>query len=553
MAVDVLFSNGAVFTGSGEPQSGIAVAVSDGKIVAVIPESEAAEHIGEHTTVVDLNGALLSPGFQDAHAHPIGGGVEALQCDLTGAESADEAVQRIAEYAAANPDEEWILGGGWSMDHYPNGSPLRGLIDAVVSDRPVFLLSRDHHSAWANTCAIEAAGLDASTQDPEDGRIEREADGYPAGTFHEGSSALFDAIRPENSDALIYRGLLKAQEDFIAQGITSWQDAWVGDDGPGAGGREAYTKALESGELKVRVVGAQWWERDRGLEQIEMMVSRRSEAAALGHTERYNLGTVKIMVDGVAENFTAAMLDAYLDEHSHSTHNHGISFVDPELLKEAVQRLDAEGFQVHFHALGDRAVRNALDAVEHTRAVNGPSDTRPHLAHLQIVAEADTKRFAEVDATANLQMLWATHEDQLDTLTLPFMPDSAAGRQYPFGDLYANGARLAAGSDWPVSSANPLEAIQIGVTRVGSELTSEPLDGEHQRLDLAVAFAAYTSGSAYVNHRDDMTGSIREGYLADLIVISPNPFGLPVDSISDARVIETWIDGERLYARDTTA
>lgn len=550
MNVDVLFTGGAVFTGAGEPQTGLAVGVTEGRIHAIRPAAEAEELIGPDTQVIDTRGALLSPGFQDAHAHPIGGGVEALQCDLTGAESADETVALIAEYAASNPEEQWILGAGWSMDHFPGGSPIRGLIDAVLSDRPVFLMSRDHHSAWVNTRAIELAGLDASTQDPDDGRIEREANGYPAGTFHEGSSALFDSIRPENSADLVYRGLLKAQEDFLAQGITSWQDAWVGDDGPGAGGREAYARAVNSGELKVRVVGAQWWERDQGIEQIQTMIARREEAEALGHIERYNLGTIKIMVDGVAENFTAAMLDPYLDAHSHATHNHGISFVDPELLKEAVQLLDAEGFQVHFHALGDRAVRDALDAVAHAREINGPSDTRPHLAHLQIVSEADTKRFAEVDATANLQMLWATHEDQLDNLTLPFMPKSAAGRQYPFGDLHAHGARLAAGSDWPVSSANPLDAIHIGVTRVGSTRTSEPLDGAHQRLSIEVAFAAYTSGSAYVNHRDDITGWIREGYAADLIVIEPNPFELAPAEIADARVRETWIDGERVFTRE---
>lgn len=300
MAVDVLFQGGSVFTGTGQPVTGMAVAVQNGKITAIVPESEAAAYIDETTTIVELDGALLAPGFQDAHAHPIGGGVEALQCNLTEAESAEEAVQMIADYAAAHPDDPWILGAGWSMDHFPGGSPLRGLIDAVLSARPVFLMSRDHHSAWVNTKAIELAGLDASTPDPEDGRIEREVDGFPAGTFHEGSSAYFDAVRPENSEEFIYRGLLRAQEDFLALGITSWQDAWVGDDGPGAGTREAYQRAIAEGKLTMRVVGAQWWERDRGLEQIEDMIPRRIQAVARGVPERYNLGTVKIMVDGVA-------------------------------------------------------------------------------------------------------------------------------------------------------------------------------------------------------------------------------------------------------------
>ncbi len=549
MPSEVLFIGGAVFTGSGEPQRGVAVAVTGGRITAVVPEADAEALAGPDTRRVDLAGALLSPGFQDAHIHPISGGVESLQCDLTASENAVDAVRLIAEYAAAAPAEPWILGGGWSMDHFPGGAPTRGLIDAVTLDRPVLLMSRDHHSTWANTAAIRAAGLDAETPDPEDGRIEREADGFPAGTFHEGAGALFDHVKPALSEELIYRGLLRAQDDLIAQGITGWQDAWVGADGPGAGTLEAYERAIDEGTLKVHVVGSQWWERDRGIEQIAEKIARRDTREASGTADRFSLGTVKMMVDGVAENFTAAMIEPYLDEQGHSTCNHGISFIAPEILEAAVTQLDAAGMQVHFHALGDRAVRDALDAVAAARAANGVSDARHHLAHLQVVTEEDAKRFAEVDATANMQMLWATHEEQLDTLTLPFLQDGAVNRQYPFGDLERGGARLAAGSDWPVSTADPLAAIHIGVTRVGPEIDAEPLGGATQQLALSTALAAYTSGTAYVNHRDHDTGSIREGYLANLVVISPNPFDLDPEALHTARVRETWIEGDLVYAR----
>lgn len=549
MPSEVLFIGGAVFTGSGEPQRGVAVAVTGGRITAVVPEADAEALAGPDTRRVDLAGALLSPGFQDAHIHPISGGVESLQCDLTASENAADAVRLIAEYAAAAPAEPWILGGGWSMDHFPGGAPTRGLIDAVTPDRPVLLMSRDHHSTWANTAAIRAAGLDAETPDPEDGRIEREADGFPAGTFHEGAGALFDHVKPALSEELIYRGLLRAQDELIAQGITGWQDAWVGADGPGAGTLEAYERAIDEGTLKVHVVGSQWWERDRGIEQIAEKIARRDTREASGTADRFSLGTVKMMVDGVAENFTAAMIEPYLDEQGHSTCNHGISFIAPEILEAAVTQLDAAGMQVHFHALGDRAVRDALDAVAAARAANGVSDARHHLAHLQVVTEEDAKRFAEVDATANMQMLWATHEEQLDTLTLPFLQDGAVNRQYPFGDLERGGARLAAGSDWPVSTADPLAAIHIGVTRVGPEIDAEPLGGATQQLALSTALAAYTSGTAYVNHRDHDTGSIREGYLANLVVISPNPFDLDPEALHTARVRETWIEGDLVYAR----
>ena len=325
---DVVFIRGAVFTGSGAPLQNHAVAISAGRISAVVPDSEADVLIGESTRVVDLDGALLAPGFQDAHIHPVGGGVELLQCNLTEATDAAAAVAAVQAYAVANPEEPWILGGGWSMDHFPGGAPLRGLLDAVVPDRPVLIQSRDHHSAWANTAAIQAAGIDAATPDPSDGRIEREADGTPAGTFHEGAMELFSGVRPELSDDFAYQGLLRAQGELVALGITAWQDAMVGTVSGVADPLGAYRRALDEGTLLVKVVGAQWWERSGGIEQVERFTARRDEFAARG-ADRLRLGTVKIMVDGVAENQTAAMLTPYRDHHGHDTHNSGMSFVDP--------------------------------------------------------------------------------------------------------------------------------------------------------------------------------------------------------------------------------
>ena len=548
-AGNVLFTGGAVFTGAGEPLRGCAVVVKHGRIAAVVPEADARAHLDAETTIVDLDGALLSPGFQDAHVHPINAGVEMLLCNLTGADDAAAAVLMVAEYAAANPSREWIVGGGWSMDHFPGGAPTRQALDAVVDDRPVLLFSRDHHSAWANSAAIRAAGIGPHTPDPADGRIEREPDGSPAGTFHEGASELFDAVRPAVDDELAYQGLLLAQEELLRLGITGWQDAMIGSF---AGVREnlrSYLRALDEGALRVHVVGAQWWERDRGVEQVAEMSARRERVAELGRTDRFSLGTVKIMVDGVAENQTAAMKAPYRDAHGHETGNAGLSFIDPARLRDYVTALDANGFQVHFHALGDRAVAEALDAVEAAAAANGATDGRHHLAHLQVIAEGDTARFAPLGAVANMQALWAQHERQLDELTLPFLEDGAADRHYPFGELARSGARLAAGSDWPVSSANPVEAIHIAVNRRSPGADAEPLGGAGQCLDLATAMAAYTSGSAYVSHRDHDTGRIAEGYLANLVVLDPDPFSVPADEIHRSSVVSTWVEGERVYSR----
>ncbi|NKG19949.1 amidohydrolase [Paeniglutamicibacter terrestris] len=546
--LEIAFRGGSVFTGSGEPLTGQAVLVRDGRIAAIVPEEELESHVGSDAEIVELDGALLVPGFQDSHIHPTGGGTELLQCNLSEAGNAEEAVALIAAYAVANPEVPWIQGGGWSMDHYAGGAPLASLIDAVVPDRPVSLASRDHHSMWANSAAFRAADVDANTPDPADGRIERLVDGSPAGTLHEGAMGLIEAHAPAATVELLVAGLARAQDELIAQGITGWQDAMVGAGSAIPDPKDAYYRLIAEGRLKVRVRGAQWWKREAGLEQVDAMIATRAEAEALGLPDHFNLGTVKIMVDGIAENFTASMIEPYRDKCGHNTHNNGLSFISAADLATYVTALDAAGFQVHFHALGDRAVRDALDALEAARAANGPSTLRHHLAHLQVVSASDAARFAELNAVANLQPLWACHEEQLDTLTLPFMPESAQDRQYPFGDLFNSGARLAAGSDWPVSSADPIAGSHIAVNRISPETENVPLGGDKQRLDLATILAAYTSGTAYVNHRDDATGSIAPGYFADFAVVSPNPFEVAARDIFRSRVISTWIDGKCVYA-----
>jgi predicted amidohydrolase YtcJ len=252
------------------------------------------------------------------------------------------------------------------------------------------------------------------------------------------------------------------------------------------------------------------------------------------------------MLDGIAENFTAAMTEPYRDACGHPTTNRGLSFIDPEALPRYVTELDQRGFQTHFHALGDRAVRDALNAVEAARAKNGPSDTRPHLAHLQVVHPDDVPRFARLGATANMQPYWAAHEPQMDDLTIPFLDPAAVTRQYPFGDLHRAGVRLAGGSDWPVSTPDPLQGIHVAVNRVLPGEKRERFLPE-QALDLRTALTAYTAGSAYVNRSDD-TGSLRVGFKADLVVLDRDPFAAPAEEIADAKVALTYVGGSLRYA-----
>jgi predicted amidohydrolase YtcJ len=542
-AADLVFTGGPVHTVDAARSRATAVAVRGDRIVAVGHE-EVRELIGPRTDVVDLAGRLLVPGFQDAHVHPVGGGLELGQCDLSGAVTLEEYRRRIRTYADANPDLPWITGGGWSMETFPGGTPTREQLDEVVPDRPAYLVNRDHHGAWANTRALELAGVTAGTADPADGRIERDTGGGPAGMLQEGAMRLVGELVPRPTTDELVAALLRAQALLHSYGITAWQDAIVGGNPVTADAAPAYTAAVRDGSLTARVVGALWWDRTRGAEQIPELIEWRERLTG----GRLRATSVKIMQDGIAENHTAAMLGPYLTGRGRASGNAGISFVDPEALRAYVTELDAHGFQVHFHALGDRAVREALDAVEAARRANAWSGTRPHLAHVQVVHPDDVARFRALGAVANIQPLWAVHEPQMDDLTIPFLGAERAACQYPFGDLVRAGATIAAGSDWPVSSADPIQGMHVAVNRRSPDAAEDvPAFLPGQRLDLGTALAAYTAGSAHVNHLDD-TGTIGPGRLADLVVLDRDPFARPADEIAATRVIQTYVAGDRVYA-----
>ena len=545
---DLVLVNGAVYTVDAVRSWAQGVAVKDGRIVAVGVDAEIREWVGSRTEVVDLKGRMLVPGFQDAHVHPVGGGLDMLQCDLHELHSVEEYLAAIVTYAGANLESEWILGGGWSMDVFPRGSPAKELLDHVVPDRKVFLPSRDGHSAWVNSRALALAGVTSETPDPADGRVERGGGGEPTGTLHEGAQELVSALVPRTAPEEIYQGLLKGQAYLHSLGITAWQDAIV-DVGLLANNYDAYVSAAERGTLTARVIGALWWDRHRGADQIEELEDLR----ARGTAGRFRATSVKIMQDGIIENFTGATLTPYLDVHGHETENSGLSMVDPEALRGFVTELDARGFQVHVHALADRAVREALDAIQAARRANGPNDLRHHLAHLQIVHPDDVPRFRELGVVANAQALWAAHEDQMDELTIPFIGPERAGWQYPFASLIGAGAVLAMGSDWSVSTPDPLDQIHVAVNRVmpadyayGNDNREVFLPDE--RIDLPTALGAFTMGSAFVNHLETQTGSIEVGKYADLAVVDRNLFDLRVEEIGDATVDLTYVEGDRVFA-----
>ncbi len=533
------FVNAALFDGHRYLGPAGTVVVTDGRITGVGQDGPPPG-----ARVVDVTGGLLAPGFVDAHVHAVQGGLERIRCDLSGGSTREDYLELIRAYADANPDEPWILGGGWAMAAFPGGNPTAADLDSVVPERPVFLPNRDHHGAWVNSRALEIAGICRETPDPPHGRFERDADRHPTGTLHEGAMHAVTQHVPDTTPEDYYRGLMAGQAYLHSLGVTGWQDAIVGsyagmdDAGP------TYQLAAKRGDLTAHVVGALWWDRDRGVEQIASLVERRAD-----YTHgRFRATSIKVMQDGVAENGTAALTAPYLDRCGHATGNSGHSFVDPQALKKYVGHLDAEGFQVHVHGIGDRGVREALDAFE-VIPERDRGRGRHHIAHLQLVHPDDVPRFAELGVAANLQTLWACLDDQMTELTLPFLGEERGRWQYPFGDLHRAGVRLVAGSDWPVSTPHPLEAIHVAVNRWahGEEgpAGSEPFLPA-QALDLETAFAAYTSGSAWVNHRDD-AGTLAPGQVADLVVLDRDPFAGAPGEIGAAQVVSTWVEGAPVH------
>jgi predicted amidohydrolase YtcJ len=545
MTVDLALTGGKVWTPAHPSGFVQAVAVSGGQIAALGGDDEIRELTGPKTRVVDLGGRLAIPAFGDAHIHAVSGGLESLRCDLTAYKTRQDYLDTIAAYAAGLPPDAWVLGGGWSMPAFPGGTPTAADLDPVTGGRPAFLPNRDHHSAWVNTAALELAGIDARTPDPADGRIERtmrdeRSRGNATGALHDGAMRLVADHVPPASPEELTAGLLAAQKYLHSLGITSFQDACVGD------ARElgvpdsfdTYRRAASDGLLTAQVTGALWWRRDKGLGQIDDLLTRR-EAAGAG---AFRATSVKLMLDGVCETFTAAMAEPYLDGHGHVTSHRGELFIDPAELATSVMAMSELGFQLHFHAIGDRAVTTALDALA-TLPAAARERGRHHLAHLQFIRPTDLDRFAALGAIANFQPLWACAEDQMTELTIPFVGNERTLWQYQIGALRARGARIAFGSDWPVSSPNPLQEIHVAVNRVPPDEADVPPFLPSQAVSVGDSLAAFTSGVAYVNHAEDVTGTLLPGLRGDVAVLGQDVFSVPARDLGSVPVVMTVAGG----------
>jgi predicted amidohydrolase YtcJ len=529
-----------------------AAAISGGVVVALGTDDEIRPLVRPFTRVVNLRGRLAIPAFGDAHVHPVQGGLESMRCNLVGLRARQQYLDKIGAYSAALPPGGWVLGGGWSMSAFPGGTPNAADLDLVTGGRPAFLPNRDHHTAWVNTAALDAAGITARTPDPADGRIERDRDGAPSGALHDGAMRLVADHVPAPGQGELTAALLAAQTRLHSLGITSIQDACVGEAGelgmPDA--FDTYRRAAADRLLTCRVTGALWWDRSLGRHQLDALQARREAADGGGY---FRATSVKLMLDGVCETFTAAMGAPYLDGHGHHTDRSGNLFIEPEELAEAAGLLSDLGFQLHFHAIGDRAVTVALDALA---TIPGPlrASGRHHIAHLQFIRPSDLGRFAELGVIANFQPLWACQDEQNDQLTVPFVGDERAGWQYRIGSLLRLGSRLAFGSDWPVSSADPLQEMHVAVNRMLSTRLGQPGTAEttmpllpDEAITIDAAVDAFTRGVAYVNHEEDVAGTLEPGKLADIAVLTQDIYSVPAAAIGDTTVALTVAGGQIVH------
>jgi len=539
---DRVFINGAVYTADESHSWAEAVAINGGAIVFVGSDGDAVGFIGSKTEVVDLDGKMLMPGFHDGHAHVQYGGRAALGCNLMYELDVSKIRGLLAECLRSReygPDD-WVIGGGWPLAAFPDGNPSAAILDEILEGRPAYFSDAFGHNGWASSRALELAGIDMESPDPSNGVIVRDAaTGKPSGTLRENAMALIEDVLPVASEKERYGALLAGLQQARAFGITAFVEPGVAEDK-----LSLYRTADRRGDLTARVLASLSPINELaarfGPEIFDLLAKRDDFRGAY-----LDVDSVKVYIDGVIETRTSFMLEPYLDG------SNSPPFYEQDELNALYERFDAMGLQIHTHAIGDGAIRAALDAYEHALFENGPNDNRHQIVHLQLIDEEDIPRFAELNVAANFQCMWCYPDVYID-LAVDIVGEERVEKFYPVRSIEKTGARLVGGSDWDVSSLNPLDAIETAVRRQDPFEESDRTLGKGEEIDLASALDMYTRNAAYVMRLEDKTGSIEVGKRADLIVIDRNLFEVPVSEINEARVLLTIMDGKTVYSVDET-
>jgi len=531
-----LFTGGVIWTGSADVD---ALLVADGVVRAVGDQAHALASETPSAEQVDLDGGFLMPSFGDGHSHPLYGGLEAAGPPVRDCGSVDDIVLAIKQFAADNPDQDWIVGASYDGSLAPDGLFDSRWLDAAVPDRPVVLRAWDYHTMWCNSVAIERAGITADTPDPVLGEIPHRADGSVLGTLREwGATDLVSAVMPVRDEKTRVAALGTAADYFLARGVTWAQDAWVE-----PGDLATYVAAARAGALRMRFNLALYADPRHFDSQVEQFGEQRRLVEQIG-SPLLTAHTVKFFADGVIENETGALLAPYCS----GLHSHGMRTWEGDSLAEAARRVDELGLQIHIHAIGDAAIRQALDAIEYAIKCNPPRDRRPVIAHVQLVDDTDLSRFAELGVIPNMQPLWAQMDALMTVLTVPRLGVERSDQQYRMRSLVTSGAPLALGSDWPVSSGAPLDGIAVAASR--RTAAGDPEGGwtPHEILPIEETLSAYTAGVAYQGFAEGTWGKIVTGASADLVWLDRDPRKTPALDLPTVTVRATYLRGQSAYA-----
>ena len=532
-SADVIVTGGRVYTVNPKHPWAEAVAIRDGKVLAVGTTTQIAKLKSSSTKVIDAGGRVVLPGFTDCHVHFMSGSVALTGVILDDAKTVEEYQKRVKSFADAHPDAPWILGRGWTYPTFGAAAlPDKKYLDAVVSDRPVFLEGFDGHTYWANSKALALAGIDDKTPDPPNGIIVRDAAGVATGALKEAAEELVSKVVPkmtrEQRLAALRLGLHEAGKDGVVRIHSAGGDFEYFD---------VYDELRAKGELSARFYIAYFLDPP---ELTSKEIDLIEHARQTYHDDWLAGGAVKTMLDGVVESHTAAM--KYADTGKTTK-----TFWDPDKYISAMQELDKRGLQMFTHAIGDDAVDLALNAFENMEKVNRTKDMRPRVEHIETVTAKDIPRFGQIGVIASMQPLHAYPDE--DTLG-PWLAGAGKEREpraWAWKSIAESGGHLAFGSDWPVVTINPWPGIEMAVTRQTTDGTPAGGFVPAQRLTVAQAIEGYTLGAAYAGHREKTEGSIESGKVADLIIVSQDPFKVPASQLSKTEVMLTMVGGKVVY------
>lgn len=541
---DSVLLHGRIYTLDIEHPWAEALAIRGGKILAVGSDREISRLRGTSTQIIDAKGRLVLPGFTDCHTHFMEGSLLLQEIFLNGVNTIPEIQSRVKAYAAAHPNEAWLLGRGWNYPVFaPSGMPDKKYLDEIVPDRPVYLDGFDGHTWWANSKALEIAHITKDTPDPSGGSFVRDPKtGEPTGAIKEDAAdAMVRRVIPEPNHEQKLKILMAGIELANQLGVTRVHglteiDALRDD----LHNVELIQELQREGKLTLRFyLGYRVDPPEVSEQQLHEIIEARDRY----HDDWIAAGAVKFFMDGVIETHTAAMLAPYSDDPSLS----GQLFWGTEQYKKGVAELDRRGIQIFTHAIGDKAIRTALDAYEHAAQVNGTKDARHRIEHIEDVSADDIPRFGKLGVIASMQPLHAYPDDDTLKSWAPNVGPERVQRAWAWNSIQAAGGVLAFGSDWPVVTLSPWEGLQNAVTRQTTE--GEPKGGwiPSERIGLADAVRGYTLNAAFAGHREKTEGSLEAGKLADLIVVSQDVFKVDPLKIGETKVLLTIVGGRVVY------